>query len=555
MKTRISIHKKGIGLITVLILMAFYSCSNDYLHVKQKVAGTIGDTIYMSDLETEKTVDFNLPQGENAHWRILQFPSYLSVSPLEGNFTDGRSSFKLSNLYKIGQWGVLNLPLVFDVEGIGLVQYPLQYMNFGSPNALFTYSLNLEYQTAGSFFIRNLDGGILTWEIKDKPAWLTIINSKQKGILAPGEEEVFSVLISRDNLTKGNYSGEITIWMNTTEKSKKIQVVMKVLEQTLPGTVGNIEGEVVDADFCKESGLMVMAAKNPNRLYFFKQGQPVTTMVLNKVPTSVTISESGDQVAATFTNTDLSLINPESRTITKNIPTGVLASDLALGNNGWAYLAPKPYDDYYLQSVNLNTGLVVKNVLNLDGLSLIKKVPGKNLIYGSKVGWGPDFLIVFDISKGAANDVVDQWWVELAKFWFSEDGERIFTGWRKIYKSPDYLQRGSIMDKPVLAGEIEEIAGSITAIAHSASKNEVIVAYKSYSGGSMILRIDDSGYTRKQVFAVNDCLVVENGTLLTMAPEVSYMYVNKSGTELYLIKKGMNYTGLTYWFYEKIDLK
>lgn len=555
MKTRKANHKIMMRIIEVLMLILFYSCSNDYLHEKQKIADPVGDTIFMSDLETEKLVDFNLPQGGNTRWRILQFPSYLSVTPLEGSFTDGRSSFKLRNLYKIGQCGVLNLPLVFDVEGIGLVQYPLQYMNFGSPNALFTYSLNLEYQTTGSFFIRNLDGGILTWEIKDKPAWLTIINSKQKGILAPGEEEAFSVLISRDNLTKGNYSGEITVWMNTTEKSKQIQVTMKVLEQTLPGTIGNIEGEVVDADFCKAAGLMVIAAKNPNRLYFFKQGLPVTTMVLNKVPTSVTISESGDQVAATFTNTDLSLINPESRTITKNIPTGVLASDLALGNNGWAYLAPKPYDDYYLQSVDLNTGLVVKNGLDLNGLSLIKKVPGKNLIYGSKVGWGPDFLIVFDISKGAANDVVDQWWVELAKFWFSEDGERIFTGWRKIYKSPDYLQKGYIMDKPVLAGEIEEIAGSITAITHSASQNEVIVAYKSYSGGAMILRIDDSGYTRKQVFAVNDCLAVENGTLLTMPPEVSYMYVNKSGNELYLIKKGMNYTGITYWFYEKIDLK
>jgi len=549
-------NKIVIRTIELLILFLFYSCSNDYLHEKQKVSNAIGDTIYMSDLETVKAVDFNLPQGGNARWRILQFPLWMEVTPLEGNFSDGRSSFQLSNKDKIGQPGIVNLPLIFDVEGIGLVEYPLIFMNFGMPRAMVSYNnLPLNYQSIGNFSIQNVENGILVWEIKDKPSWLTV--SKQKGILNRGEEDKISVIVSRDNLAKGDYSGEINIVFNGIIQSLKVQVSMKVFDPTLSGNVVAIEGEVVDAEYCKASGLIMIAAKNPNRIYFLKPGESMTSLDLNKIPISIAISETGDVIAATFTNTDLSLISSESRTITKNIPTGIIASDLALGNNGWAYLSPKQFVGDYLQSVDLVTGQVVKNNNYMSGLSLIRKVPGRNLLYGTKVGWYPDFLIVFDISNGAANDIVDQWWVDLAKFWISEKGDQIFTGLKKIYNSPDYLKKGTMNEKPVLAGEFEVNNGSITSMDHCSVLKELFVVYKSHidATGTQVLRIDDSGYFLKNSFGVNRCLVIDNGNLLSLTPEVPYMFVNRAGTELNLIKKVSGSSGKGYWFYEKISLK
>jgi len=556
MKTKKAINRIGIRIVEVVMLILFYSCSNDYLHEKQKLAGMMGDTIYMSDLETVKAVNFNLPQGGNAHWRILQFPLWMEVTPLEGNFTDSRSSFQLSNLDKIGPLGVQNLPLIFDVEGIGLVEYPFIFMNFGMPRATLSYNnLPLNYQSMGNFSIQNVENGILVWEIIDKPSWLTL--SKQNGILNRGEEDKIAVIVSRDNLAKGDYSGEINIACNGMIKSLKVQVSMKVFDPTMSGSVVAIEGEVVDAEYCKTSGLMVIAAKNPNRIYFLKPGESMTSLDLNKIPINVTISETGDQIAGTFTNTDLSLISSESRTITKNIPTGIIASDVALGNNGWAYISPKQYDSYYLQSVDLVTGQMVKNNTYLSGLSLIRKVPGKNMLYGSKVGWSPDFLIVFDITNGSAKNVVDEWRVDLSKFWFSEDGARIFTGVKKIYNSPNYLGTGSISEKPVLAGEFEVLSGSITSMDHCSALKELFVVYKSfyYETGTQVLRFDDSGFFRKEAFGVGNCFVNENGNILSLAPDVPYMFVNKSGNELHLIKKGNSNSGKAYWFYEKISLK
>jgi hypothetical protein len=548
----------SIELFVGLFLLAFISCNNDFLHVEQKVSDQVTDTISMSNLDASFPVNFNLPQAGNAHWRVLQFPTWMKVSQNEGNFSEGKSTFQLEipDKYMIPGYGIIDCQLVFEVKGIGLVQYPIRFMNFGNPHCgLSTYDISLEYQSLAVFTIQNMEGGILLWEIKDKPSWISV--SKQSGYLNPNSAEQITLLISRDNLEKGSYSGEINIATNSNEQNLKLKVSMKVSDPSISGTVENIEGEVVDADFCKTTGLMVVAAKNPNRLYFFKSDHSMKTLELNKIPISVTVSETGDLVAATFTNTDLSLISTESLTITKNIQTGIITSDVALGGNGWAYISPKPYSSDYLLSVNLNTGETIKLNEYMNGLTFLKKVPGKNLLYGTKVGWSPDFLLVFDISKGAVNSVVDQWWTTLWKFWLSEDGLQVFSGMRKIYRSPDYLGKGNMMEAPALSGEFEEISGTISAMDHCAALKELLIVYKAYSYevGTRVLKIDDSGYFTKAAFSVNNLTVNENGNTLSLAPEVPYMFISKLGNELHLIKKGMANSGFNYWSYERISLK
>lgn len=192
----------------------------------------------------------------------------------------------------------------------------------------------------------------------------------------------------------------------------------------------------------------------------------------------------------------------------------------------------------------------------MNGLTLLKKVPGKSLLYGSKIGWSPDFLMVFDISAGAVNPVPDEWWTTLWKFWPSEDGQRIFTGNLKIYQSPDFQAKGSIMESPNLLGQLEPISGTINSIEHSLALKEIFVAYKSYNyeTGTRILRIDDSGYFVKSTVALNSLTIIENGNIFSIMPEVPHMYVSKLGKELYLVKVIMGNSGKNYWYYEKIAL-
>lgn len=557
MLTKKHINIKNLLIIFVLCIAAA-ACNNDFLKQEQTVANPVADTIRMTSLETTKAITFNLANGRNSHWRIFQLPSWVKITPMEGNFSDGKSSFQieLNNSTAIPQWGILSLPLVFDVDGLGYVQYPFLFLNYGYPQtSLSPYELALNYQSTGSFTLYNTGGGILFWEVQSKPSWLTL--SEQNGYLNANTTLPINLSISRDNLAKGDYSGEITIATNSvSQPTLRLKVSIKVFDPTISGNAELIEGEVVDAEFCKATGSLVVATKNPNRIYLYNSAQAKKTLELQKIPINVAISEKGDQVAASFTNTDLSVISPESLTIQKNIQTGIISSDLALGDNGWAYLAPKAYDTNYLISVDLNSGQVVKNNENMNGLTWLKKVPGKSLLYGSKIGWSPDFLLVFDTSSGAVSPVIDQWRTTLSRFWPSEDGQRIFTGNLKIYQSPNYQGKGYIAELPQLLGQLESLSGTVNSIAHSVVLNELFVACKSYSyeAGTQILRIDGSGYFVKKTVGLAKLSFLENGSILTVAPEVPYLYVSKSGKELYLVKSATGFDGKVYWYYEKIML-
>jgi len=545
-------------LIVVLLYLLGTSCSNDFLKQEHNFYGQITDTIKMTNLETSKTVDFNLANAGKAHWRVFQLPTWIKMTPMEGNFSDGQTTFKIeiTDNAAISQWGVLNLPLIFDVDGLGYVQYPFLFLNFGNPQTrLSTNELVLNYQSSGTFTLHNTGGGILIWQVQSKPTWITL--SEQSGYLNANSALPINLTISRDNLAKGDYSGNIVIATNSvTNPTLTLKISIKVYDPTVSGNAELIEGEVVDAEYCKATGSLVIATKNPNRMYLYNSAQVKKTLELQKIPINVAISEKGDLIVASFTNTDLSLINPETFTIQKNIQSGIITSDIALGGNGWAYLAPKAYDTYYLFSVDLSSGQVVKNNENMNGLTLLKKVPGKNLVYGSKTGWSPDFLMVFDISAGAVNPVTDEWWTTLGKFWLSEDGERIFAGNLKVYQSPDYQNKGNIMDNPKSLGQLEPISGTVNSIDHSAALKEIFVAYKSYSYevGAQIQRIDDSGYFVKKTVGLNNLTFVENGYSMTVIPDIPYMYVNKAGTELYIIKTATGYNNKVYWYYEKIIL-
>jgi hypothetical protein len=545
-------------ILVSLVLTVAFSCSNDFLNQEKSIAGLVSDTIRMTSLETDRAVTFNLEKGGKAHWRVYQFPAWLTITPMESNFNNGKSSFQIEIPDKslIQQIGLFSLPLVLDVDGIGYVQYPFLFFNFGNPQpALSTNDLSLNYQSTGMFTIHNPAGGILLWEIQSKPSWATL--SSQTGYLDANSAQQILVTVSRNNLEKGDYSGEIVLSTNSTNlPTLRLRISIKVFDPSISGNAELIEGEVTDAAFCKGTGALVVATKNPNRLWLYRSSQVKKSLDLQKIPINVAISEKGDLIAASFTNTDLSVIDPGSFTIQKNFQMGMISSDLALGDNGWAYLAPKPYDTNYLVSVDLNSGLVVKNNEYLNGLSWLKKVPGKNLLYGSKIGWSPDFLLVFDISAGPVNPVMDQWWTTLYKFWTSEDGHRIFTGNYRIYRSPDYQGKGQIMENPLLMGQIESLSGAIYSIEHSLILREIFMAYNSYNGeiSAQILRIDDSGYFIKKTYGLNNINLVENGNFFSFTPVVPYMYVDKTGKELYLVKMITGNSGKNYWYYEKIDL-
>jgi hypothetical protein len=545
-----------IKLMIFLVLVQLYACNNDFLHVEPKVGEAVQDTIVITDKVHDVTIDFNLPLAGNAKWKIFQFPSWLEISPVEGEFNNGKSSFSLKviNHLVLEQIGAFSFPLIFDVDGLGLVQYPFFLVNFGNAFIQFsTQNIDLAYGSKSEFTILNYGTGALTWEIIEKPVWASFLNLK--GVLNPDMTDTVKFDILRENLPNGDYSGEIKINTNAPEGIYTVKLSMKVADPTFSGKVTALEGEVIDCDFCKNSSTCVFITKYPNRIYSYTTGGKLNYIDLNTVPLNVAISENGDQIAITSSNTELTLIDPENMTIKNVIQSGVISTRLVLGNNGWAYIAPKPYTTNHLISIDLASEDVYVHQKDLNGLTRLMKVPGKNILCGEKVGYSPDNLFVFDISNGKLNEEFDEYSMEIYPFWFSESGERIFTQLRKVYKTPEYLNVGFIWGTPVLNGELEEIPGTITSIAQSEILKEIfVVTGGHWQGNARILRFDDKGLFKKGEIFVNECQYFDNGILVKMDAMVPYMYVDKSGKELVLIKKGTDIEYLDHWYFEKLSL-
>lgn len=548
--------------LAVVFILLITACSNDFLKVEQKIEVSINDTIRLTNLDLQQAISLNLESAGNAKWRILQFPSWITVSPLNGNFSNGKSSFQIQqDPYQIPlNYGVSQLSFIFDVDGIGLIEAPLLFLNAGNPVIqVSTNFLNMREFARQSFSIANQGGGYYFWNISEKPSWLNI--SKEQGVIELLQSEILEVTVDPNGLGKGEHSGKIKISGNSINNPViEIEVVIRVAEQVVQGDNLALEGDVTDAEYCKNTDLLVIAVKNPNRIYFSKSGEPLRMMELNKVPSSLAISESGDLVALISTNAQLDLIDPVKMEVSKTLQAGMNCSDIVLGNNGWAYLAPKQDESYYPRSINLKTGENKVGKAWIRGVTYMKKVPGKNLIVGTRVGWSPDGLILLDISKGAARDTVNEYHMDTWKFWFSESGDRMYCGTRNIYATPEFNEKQSFfaMERPDSRGQLEAESFSISAIEHCQSLNELFVAMKTWNsyGYEESIKIDvynAEGVFRKRTFIPGYNKIADSGATRPTY-DVPFMFAEKSGNHLILVKRSV-LENKNYWFLETLNLK
>ena len=535
------------------------SCDNDFLKQEQLSSLNVADTIFVTDQAAAFDVRFNLSEARNAKWRIFQYPSWMKVFPMEGQFIDGKSSFQLQQdiANTAPQFGFFQLPLIFDVEGVGLVSYPLLYLKAGNPTvSVEPQMISLGYQTSTSFKFRNNYGGYFIWQLLEKPSWVKL--TEESGTLELGKEKSIGIEIIRDNLPSGNYSGEIKFRGNSANNDLNIKISIQVADETLNGNTIMLSGQVTDAEYYKATDMLVVSTKEPNRLYFIGENQTMKTMELNKVPVNLAIPESGDFIAVMCSNTDLSLVNPKTLTIEKNIEVGVSFSDFALGNNGWAYLSPKMYENNYLTNVNLKTGEVIKGSAQTSVPFALKKAPGKSMLLGTRPGFSPDGLQVIDISGGVAGDTINNYFMDTWRFWLSESGDRIFCGYRKIYSVPEFKPGKTyiVNDLPALKGELEQESWVIQTMDHCAATNELYVLLENKNTFPSTFKVDvydSNGSFRKNTYLVNQCHIPETINWLT-TKSVPFIFTNKSGTALNLIKYGDDWKEGV-WFVETVNLK
>lgn len=534
-------HSKLVfGLLILVGLLS--SCSNDFLDMQYPSNYIAGDTIWvMSDIPGFDQ-EINMHNTETASWKLYQLPRWLEVNPKAGIANPGTGvnfqfSIKENEMY-FGL-GIFALPLVFEVEDVGLLQHTVVVWNVGEPEISKTQSVvEVDYTLQGMYQIDNSGYGILLWEVINKPDWLTMETTK--GILNAHEYGIWHYAIHPEGLEPGDYSGKVEILNNASNASYFIEFKFTIEEIGYYG--GYLTGEYIDAVHIKNLEQVVVLTKKPNNLLFFRSGSPdIDTLQLNRVPQCIALSEDGNTLAVGFSNAEISTYSAESRALLATYPAGNVPTRIAFaGENRLFYLENSNYS-YFLTGLNLETGTRYKSIKSEGGLSVLKKVPGKDLLLSTRPGWSPDGLFLYDISKGLVTDSLNEYWMSLNGFWLSEEGDRIFAGTRKIYQVPEYVP-GQLWSKetlPVL-GEFDLSNDlRINSLAHHNESGKVFIACDEgwYRSTSFIKMLDYNTLVEQKTWELSPAPPFGYPPGNTWWSRVMNIFLTAAGDEIWIIQE------------------
>ena len=528
--------------IILIICSLFSACNNDFLSIKAEQI-FVNDTLIFTDLITDTVVQFNAPGCTNQSWKIIAYPHWLKLSDLNGTFINGKSEISLHRLegQENSDFNVLLNQITVLVEDIGQIQIPIVYGRFGKPiieynNSTIKFNNNYFTQTT----LSNIGGGIWFWKVTQKPDW--IILSQESGILNPYNDLTLKIEIDRSKLIQGKISSSIIIKGNASEQLIVLEIEQNMAEFGFSGNILRIDGNVMSAEYNKATDNILLLTQNPNRLIFVNAiTRTINTIEPNGIPTCASFSEDGKTVLIGKAIAEIDIVDVEKQLITKTIPIDIDAKTIIYGNNGWAYVSTTERNRG-LRSVNLISGKYYHSLRNnLQGdYSIVKKAPGKPLLFSTDAGYTPSNLFVWDISKGIVKDTVDKYSIDAGNMWFSEDGNTLFLKQQQTaYYTPDYkngfygvLNRS--LDFKSNFSLNSTSYQNIYAFDHNALTNRFWAAYILSNGKNVIAEFDATNFTKIKDYSIQS--IVDN-TGKSYDSYIYWLFSVKNGKTLYFVKR------------------
>ena len=338
----------------------------------------------------------------------------------------------------------------------------------------------------------------------------------------------------------------------------------------LPGVGSRIvplSGSVRDAAMNKASELIVVATQSPDQLWFYQTASGESfTVPLPHSPQCVDFTNDGKTVLVGNTTATLLQVSVESRSVVKSFPLDCVAFDVVAAENGWCYIAPWGSEWTTLRSLNLTSGQLVTSKqfwsVTLYGNSIIRKVPGKPLLLGTRPQVGPTGILLFDISRGAANDTVNYWHKDLGNFWIFRDGDRFISGRGVVYAIPPYVANPGITPDPMEMGMIQLNYNEVYDMAFPGVSNTFFVAsYDSWQTGGnsenrpVITRYDAGNYSRIGRFEPSLTAISQGGETILAHNQVRYLFVTSDGSHLYAVRRIAPEFSVESWSIEEFEVR
>lgn len=545
----------------ILIILAGYSCSDDFLEKNNADWYSISDTLRIDNYNTDATVMFELPEKINTDFTVYMRPRWLAVSSPRGEVNSGRIELPLSLDENNLPFGYLAYEgrVILDIKDFGFVTFLVIFTNYGSPTITCSPSeIVFDGTSSRSFSLSTSTPGILDWSISEIPDWLNF--SASSGIIYHGGTEWINVTLNNDLITPGAEMNA-TVRISSPHAQSPYLLKIRVTSTAVPPPGGITLGSILtDAEFNHASGILAVCTKSPNELILFNTYTwESDTIPLDKSPNCVSLSEDGHSAVIGYSVASVSHIDTDAPSITREYSVDCVPYDIVLGSGDWCYITPMEDQWETMRSLNLNTGQVMNstNISMIYEKTKIKKVPGNAYMVGSEIMVSPSGILLFDISGGKVNEAVTQYHESLGNFWISKDGTRIYSSSGTVFRMPEFDGTFHGNSAPVY-GKFEINYKAISTLDDCTAINGVFFSisefWNSEGSSSLIEQYDATSLNKTRSFNVSPARVVVSGKEVEYETSPRFIFVNKEGTFMHVLKVPRPDYEVDGWFIETIAL-
>ncbi len=547
----------------LLLVASVVSCSDDFLLKNNDNLYTLSDTLFLYSNQDNIETAIQLPEQTNSDYSVFMQPKWLSFSSMNGRVNNGEVplAFSIRKNYFPGGYQVYFANIILDVENFGLVSFVVAYVDFGSPTLQCSVTA-IDFISAGSrsFTINNSSEGVLLWKITGIPDWLIV--SSTSGSLYYANSTVISVSLDFIHIQEGQeLTGTIQITSNSGTGILSIPVHVTASATILPGVI-KIEGIVTDAEYNHDVNIMTICTKSPNSVIILNTGtNESATIPLDKTPNCISLSEDGHKAVIGYSVSSVSLVDIDNRQITRDYTIDCIPFDIVYGDFGWCYITPSTGQWVNMRNLNLNTGELNETVglgwSKIYEKTLIRKRPGKPNLVGTRTTLSPTGILIFDITNGMVNDTISYYHTSIGNFFVSADGTRLYDGFRSVWFLPEYDAQFHPLS-PLLYGQLETELENISAFDECPALNSIFVcsSHYDYSQGFTSIfspnleQFNTSSLNKIRTFTVSPVFVTENGIRKLYETHPVFVFVNKEGSNLYVLKNLKESYNKYYWTIE-----
>ena len=350
--------------------------------------------------------------------------------------------------------------VILEIVEVGLLSVPLAYQldgQFEGTISLSPSSLELTNNEQGSFEVKATGDLDINWEIVEYPNWMNFDNNLS-GWISAGQSSTVYYNANAKDLDAGQYKDQVKFKFNG-ENYVTMSVALNVT--VVNGVPILHDGLCIGSGYNEASDLLFVVTKSPNRILCFKDDTSEPEIIeLKRVPEGMALSEDQSTLAISFSNTEITTYNAVTREEIKTYDANGVAESLVFGSPTNLYFlnnSSSTSSYKFLNSLNLETGNLIRSNNNEGGYDYLRKVPGKDIIVTSRTGWSPEFIVLYyNTNLGEVNDM-NEYRVSPNGIWPSDDGMQLLAGSRIVYKIPEYNPDASYFyaeDMPV-GGEVE----------------------------------------------------------------------------------------------------